>query len=575
MNQDSQTDNYKRKVYNDGIYLGTLVNDKRIGVGKFINENGDVYIGEWISDKRHGLGKMIYSNGTSYDGDFEDGIRSGRGTLKFANGDIYRGDFKENLMSGKGTMLYKNGEEYNGEFSDNKIQGKGILKAGKFTYEGNFANGLMHGVGKIKFDNGDTYEGNVENDEIRGFGKLTSNNILYEGHFKDCKLNGFCIETNKDKKYIFKGEFVDDKKVGVGMVEYESGEKYVGDFKNNYKDGNGKINFENGDSYVGEWRSDFISGKGLYTYKNGDTFNGSWLTERKMGFGILKIKNKSTYLQYWYDDKLMDMIEVNPNIKCLENITEDIEITNKNEFSESELEKIICPISQDWMYLPVKTSCNHSFCKLSLQKIIKNECPLCRGNIEYYCDDDENKNILNKIKFIIKDKEEKDKNKEIVKKEIIFDILLEEIEKYKTFINKFEVPEPGSNQRRDNPDLFSPNRPANPLPPLRQTPTSSTRPYVRYYDARDQPTRINYDRQRPLTTGIFGNGTRSNAILNPLTNPLLSPQRPLGNIGVRPPVNQNLNPLAPVNQFNTRTLEDDIEDRISRYIRTMSQIDEI
>jgi hypothetical protein len=49
----------------DDRYEGSLVNNKRDGMGEMEYRNGDCYIGEWKADARCGKGKMLYMRGES------------------------------------------------------------------------------------------------------------------------------------------------------------------------------------------------------------------------------------------------------------------------------------------------------------------------------------------------------------------------------------------------------------------------------------------------------------------------------------------------------------------------------
>ena len=51
-------------------------------------KNGDVYVGTLVNGRREGLGKVTYANGDIYEGNFADDQRSGQG--KFIGADGYK-----------------------------------------------------------------------------------------------------------------------------------------------------------------------------------------------------------------------------------------------------------------------------------------------------------------------------------------------------------------------------------------------------------------------------------------------------------------------------------------------------
>lgn len=60
--------NFGIKRYNDSIYRGELVNNKRQGLGVMVYRKARIYEGEWDRDARNGQGMERYSNGNRYEG---------------------------------------------------------------------------------------------------------------------------------------------------------------------------------------------------------------------------------------------------------------------------------------------------------------------------------------------------------------------------------------------------------------------------------------------------------------------------------------------------------------------------
>ena len=62
--------NFGIKRYNDSIYRGELVMNRRQGLGVMVYRKARVYEGYWDKDARNGVGMERYSNGNRYEGEF-------------------------------------------------------------------------------------------------------------------------------------------------------------------------------------------------------------------------------------------------------------------------------------------------------------------------------------------------------------------------------------------------------------------------------------------------------------------------------------------------------------------------
>ena len=70
--------NNKELLFNDGKYVGQVVNGVAEGKGTWYGINGDRYEGDWKFNKREGKGIYYFNNGNRYEGDYKNGIRDGR-----------------------------------------------------------------------------------------------------------------------------------------------------------------------------------------------------------------------------------------------------------------------------------------------------------------------------------------------------------------------------------------------------------------------------------------------------------------------------------------------------------------
>ena len=102
--------NKQEVIYNNGRYIGQVVNGLPEGKGIFYGNNGDRYEGEWRNGKSEGKGIEYYNNGDRYEGDFRNGKKEGKGIYYYHNGDREMGDCYNDKPVGKLVTLTKNGE---------------------------------------------------------------------------------------------------------------------------------------------------------------------------------------------------------------------------------------------------------------------------------------------------------------------------------------------------------------------------------------------------------------------------------------------------------------------------------
>ena len=88
--------------------------------------NNGRYVGEIVNKLREGKGIMYYDTGDIYKGDFKNDKREGKGIYYFISGNKYVGDWKDNKKDGEGIKYYKNGDRYEGNWIKNEKEGKGI-----------------------------------------------------------------------------------------------------------------------------------------------------------------------------------------------------------------------------------------------------------------------------------------------------------------------------------------------------------------------------------------------------------------------------------------------------------------
>lgn len=96
--------------------------------------------------------------------------------------------------------------------------------------------------------------------------------------------SGFMLREFGDKGIHprYKGDVLNQKPNGLGIMTFPSGRRYLGEWNNGKREGHGTETFPNGVSYIGVFKNDFMwnvikydnEGKYLGEFKNGVVWNG-------------------------------------------------------------------------------------------------------------------------------------------------------------------------------------------------------------------------------------------------------------------------------------------------------------
>lgn len=117
--------------------------------------------------------------------------------------------------------------------------------------------------------------------------------LTYKGEILNEKPEGKGVLT-KTNTWVYEGEFKNGERHGKGTITYlRSGEVYVGDWKNDKRDGLGTWFADDTSSrivYEGEWKNDLPHGKGKRNYTEDYYYDGEWVNGKEDGYGVKKAR---------------------------------------------------------------------------------------------------------------------------------------------------------------------------------------------------------------------------------------------------------------------------------------------
>jgi len=178
--------------------------------------------------------------------------------------------------------------------NDNKLITSNNIKINlpNFTYKGSIVNGKLSGNG-VLIQSGNKYEGEFQNNKKNGIGFMQyQNGDIYFGLWKNDKRYGNGIF--KCAAHIYDGEWFNDTKYGKGTLIYINGIIYEGDWANDKKHGYGTYIWPNS-KYIGYWSNDKRNGYGTYIWSDGSKYEGEWLNDQKNGKGSLLLFKRNDY----------------------------------------------------------------------------------------------------------------------------------------------------------------------------------------------------------------------------------------------------------------------------------------
>ena len=113
------------------------------------------------------------------------------------------------------------------------------------------------------------------------------------------------IKCDDEKEYenaIYIGCLdVENRPDGLGVLNFNTGDKYEGYWSKGKKNGLGKYTYSNGDYYEGDWVNDKQDGFGKFVNANGDIYEGYYKNGMRNGEGKLISDRNNIMLQYTYE----------------------------------------------------------------------------------------------------------------------------------------------------------------------------------------------------------------------------------------------------------------------------------
>ena len=206
-------------------------------------------------------------------------IKEGFGKFMFNDGTEFCGIFHNNILQnyGKFSNVNQKNNENNNNINKNNTKKKEPEKDLIITDNINF----------------EEFTGIYKNYVPDGFGVYNNliTNLKITGIFGHKGIYGIGIEQSEEGGYIYKGEFNNNKKEGLGTIIWKDGCKYQGQFSNNQMHGYGIIEFSGNNYYQGEIKNGKMEGLGEFFWNDKRRYIGNYKNDKRNGFGIYMSKN--------------------------------------------------------------------------------------------------------------------------------------------------------------------------------------------------------------------------------------------------------------------------------------------
>ena len=233
------------------------------------------------------------------------------------------GWFVEGKVCGDVIVRYNEGSIYDGPYMDERwldYMGQTVKSAFEsdhwgvwvtpedVVYEGptvdnHFDVTNIQGEFRVTYANGEVFEGEYVDERRHGIGEYHYlDGSVYEGEFFKDRRQGFGIFTRTDGS-IYEGEWDRDYIHGEGIWRWSDGSTYMGDNIDGKRTGRGVYITSHGDVYVGEFKGNSIHGEGTFTYNDGTRYEGQFRENLREGDAVFTYPNGVRDIGTWLNDK--------------------------------------------------------------------------------------------------------------------------------------------------------------------------------------------------------------------------------------------------------------------------------
>ena len=286
---DGKKNGYGVQVYFNGDrYEGNFKDNLKEGFGLYITSNSKykykqlvIFQGLWKNNKVNIFSQQVLPNGDIYIGEFKDGKRDGYGTYQSTNGTRYEGEWVEDMFIGRNRVTSTLDRiELSGDWSNGSTEASLVCHYKTITHDGSdlpvcLSDKNLEYNNDKHFDNRWLYHGEYVNGKREGQGHRLYTNAYYSGSWKNDLKNGFGAMTYMPPE---SGVPVDSGSTGTGTGASVIG-SYSGEWVDNKRHGIGKRVYSTGAVYEGSYEYDKRHGQGVYTSStsvySGTTTNNS------------------------------------------------------------------------------------------------------------------------------------------------------------------------------------------------------------------------------------------------------------------------------------------------------------
>ncbi|GMH90999.1 hypothetical protein TrST_g6869 [Triparma strigata] len=233
------------------------------------------------------------------------------------------GWFVEGMILGDCIVRYNDGSVYDGPYVDERWidwMGRTVdeaferdhwgvwLTPDDIVYEGpkvdnHFDVSNIQGEFRVTYQNGEVYEGEYVDERRHGIGEYHYlDGSVYEGQWFKNRRQGFGVYTTDDGS-VYEGEWDRDYIHGEGIWRWKDGSSLMGDNIDGLRTGRGVYITDHGDVYVGEFKDNNIHGKGTFTYNDGTRYEGNFRNNLREGDAVFTYTNGVCDIGVWRNDR--------------------------------------------------------------------------------------------------------------------------------------------------------------------------------------------------------------------------------------------------------------------------------